>query len=285
MGATTLVPLLQIVSGMILALLAIATGVRSAVLLALLASGALILFAAVLGSDVASVAILLATGWLPVLLLVTLWQFTRSAQLTLQLSVIVAVMALFVFEWAIGDSAAYWEPMIEAVERFYQERGVASPFPAQGDEAGEFRATVARTMTSWFVVAFWFAAVMEFLLGGGLYNQLPGERPKFSRFRDVNFGQVIATLLVLVMIVAYLTGSEILYQVGVVVFAAFLLQGFAVAHWLHLEGHSPGWIVVLLYVLLLSVPVYVVIAVAVTGFLDAWFGIRRRLVKNEGLDK
>lgn len=285
LGATTLLPPLQIVSGIILAMLAIATGVRNAVLMMVLAGGVLVLIAAILGSDVISVMVLLVSGWMPVLLLVTVFQVTRSAQLTLQLSVLTAAVAVLGFGLVIGDSVAYWQPMIEAAERIYQEQGVASPFAALGEEADAARRQAASFMTAMLVVAVWLAAVLEFMLGGGLYNQLPGDRPKFARFRDINLGQVLATLFVGLLAVAFLTGIETLYQVGIVVFAAFLIQGLAVAHWLHLEGHSPGWTVVLLYVLLIALPQYVLMAVAVVGLMDAWIGIRRRFAKHEGLEK
>ena len=74
-----------------------------------------------------------------------------------------------------------------------------------------------------------------------------------------------------------------LQGIAFVLLAAFWLQGIAIGHWLHGEKlmHVSG--IIAMYVLMLLFARFVLPALAVIGYIDAWFGFRRRLAaKKEG---
>ncbi len=277
-----LLPVSQPISGIFLALVAVARGVRTATILALLAGGTLALFALIIGASPLSVVAMIAIAWLPVYLLATIWQVTRSEVLVLQLSLIIAVAALLSFHLVVGDVTLFWQPIFDAVDEAYRQAGAASPFATLQEEYAATPGSLAVTMTTAVTAAVWLAAVFEFMLGGALYNKLPGERPRFGRIRDIDFGRVLATIFVAVTVVSLLSGSTLLEEVAALMFAAFLLQGFVVAHWLHLEGHAPVWVVLIAYASVLLLWQYALMAIAVVGYLDALFRARRRLVEKKG---
>ncbi len=277
-----LLPVSQPISGIFLALVAVARGVRTATILALLAGGTLALFALIIGASPLSVVAMIAIAWLPVYLLATIWQVTRSEVLVLQLSLIIAVAALLSFHLVVGDVTLFWQPIFDAVDEAYRQAGAASPFATLQEEYAATPGSLAVTMTTAVTAAVWLAAVFEFMLGGALYNKLPGERPRFGRIRDIDFGRVLATIFVAVTVVSLLSGSTLLEEVAALMFAAFLLQGFVVTHWLHLEGHAPVWVVLIAYASVLLLWQYALMAIAVVGYLDALFRARRRLVEKKG---
>ena len=77
-------------------------------------------------------------------------------------------------------------------------------------------------------------------------------------------------------VVALLTNAAWLQNIAFVLFAVFWLQGLAIVHWLHGRGILPAFAVVMVYVLMLPLSAVIVVGLAVLGYIDAWFGLRRR---------
>jgi len=121
------------------------------------------------------------------------------------------------------------------------------------------------------------------LLGYSLYQQrlvdTDVEIVDFGRFRDLNFGRVIALTMALVSLLAFVTDTTWLQNVAFVLFVMFMMQGLAIVHWLYGAGKLPRIAVVSLYVLLPFLQVLLVMVLALIGYTDAWFAFRRRFEK------
>jgi uncharacterized protein YybS (DUF2232 family) len=63
--------------------------------------------------------------------------------------------------------------------------------------------------------------------------------------------------------------------VAFVAFMMFWLQGLAIIHWLHAERGMPVLLVILAYALLPFLNALLLMALAVVGYIDAWFEFRR----------
>ena len=83
----------------------------------------------------------------------------------------------------------------------------------------------------------------------------------------------------LASLLALVVNGVWLQNVAFVMFAMFWLQGLAIVHWLHAEEILPLGAVVAVYVLLPLLQVLVSTALAIIGYMDAWFGFRRRIKK------
>ena len=125
------------------------------------------------------------------------------------------------------------------------------------------------------VFSTWTLYSAVILLGYLLYKQLPGETSDFGKFRDLNFGRVIALIMASVSLLAVATNAMWLQNIAFLLFAVFWLQGLAVVHWLHAEGHMPIFGVIAVYALMPILHVMLVMALAVLGYTDAWFRYRR----------
>ena len=97
----------------------------------------------------------------------------------------------------------------------------------------------------------------------------------------MNFGRVIALIMALVSLLAFVSGAAWLQSVAFVIFAVFCLQGLAVVHWLHSVGKLPLLVVIMTYVLMPFLHVFLIMALAVLGYMDAWFTFRRRVAKQQ----
>ena len=269
LAVTLLLPAPQLTSGVILVLLVLAQGTRQAVIEALVAGAAVLTTSLLFGTSMAAAMTLIAGTWVPVLLLAVVLVSTRSLTLTMQASVIVAVSMMIGFYIVVPDPVAYWQPYLELMAEIARQSGL---------ELNE-ELLNAEVMTVSATLAFWMLYIVGLLLGYGLYRKLPAETSHYGWFRDLNFGRVIAFTMALVSLLAFVVEATWLQNVAFVMFVAFWIQGLALLHFMQAESMIPPGAVVAVYVLVPLLQVVMITALAVVGYMDAWFGFRRRLKK------
>ena len=269
LAVTLLLPAPQLTSGVIMVLLVLAQGMRQAVIEAMVAAAALLTVSLIFGVSVVSLLTLMAGTWVPVLVLAVAQVSARSLTLTMQMTVILTVVALTGFYVVVTDPMAFWEPYLVTMAEIALQSGL---------ELNQDLLN-AEVMTVSAALAFWMLYVAGLLLGYGLYKKLPLETADFGRFRDLSFGRVIALAMALASLLALVVDGAWLQSVAFIVFAMFWLQGLAIVHWLHAEKILPLGAVVAVYVLLPLLQVLVFSALAIIGYMDAWFDFRRRIKK------
>jgi len=272
LAVTLLLPAPQIGSGAIMVLLVLAQGMRLVVIEALVAAGALAVASLLLGMSLTSLVILMAETWVPVMLLAMLLATRRSLTLTLQVSVIVAIAALLIFQIVVPDPAAFWQPYLDLMNDIIRLNGLEL----------DTELLTADVMTVSAVLVFWMLYTGALLLGYGLYRRLPAKTEEYGRFRDLNFGRVIAFTLAVLSLLAFVIDAAMLEDIAFIIFVMFMMQGLAIVHWLHSEGILPMIAVVSVYVLMPFLQVLLIMVLALIGYTDAWISIRRRFKKSKG---
>ena len=277
LAATLLLPLLQMVSGVIMVLLVLKQGARTAVLEAAVAGVILALVALVTGSPLMQILVAALSTWLPAIMLGLVLQATRSLTLTVQVSVLVAALAVVGFYIVIDDLVAYWDPVMTVLLEWTR----ANNLQEQARLMESDPVMTANMLTMAIVLSTWMLYSVYLVFGYWLYKLIPGESGDYGRFSDLNFGRVIALIMALLSLLAFVTGAAWLQSVAFVLFAVFWLQGLAVVHWLHSVGNLPLLVVIMTYVLLPFLHVFLIMALAVLGYTDAWFTFRRRVAKQQ----
>jgi len=269
LAVTLLLPAPQLTSGVIMVLLVLARGTTLAVIEAAVAAGLLLLVALLFGVTIASIATLMMGTWVPVLLLAVMLLGSRSLTLTMQVSVIVAALALLGFYVVVPDPVAFWQPYLTMMAELVRQNNLQL----------NTELLSAEVMTVSAVLAFWMLYTVGLLLGYALYKRLPQETGTFGRFRDLNFGRVIAFTMAAASLLAFAVDVDWLQNLAFVLFVIFWMQGLAIVHWLHAEGRLPLMAVIAVYALLPFLQVLLMTALAVFGYTDAWFDLRRRIRK------
>jgi hypothetical protein len=199
--------------------------------------------------------------------------------LTLQVSVLVAVLALIVFTVQVDDASVFWQPLsaliMDTLRQSNDLQGTIVALEANPD-------LLARMMTLSVLLATWLSFVVSVMLGHSLFQQLAGNTGRYGRFCDLNFGRVIASALVLMSVLSFLSGVEFIENIAIVLFAIFWLQGLALLHWIRNESRLPTMALAAIYVSHLFLNVVVAIPLAIVGYLDAWFDLRRRIENSKG---
>ena len=269
LAVTLLLPAPQLTSGVIMVLLVLAQGARLAVIEALIAAAVLLTVSLLFGVSIVSMVALMLGTWIPVLLLAVLLLGARSLTLTMQVSVIVTVVALLGFYIVVDDPVAFWQPYLVQMTELARQNNLQL----------NTELFSAEVMTISAVLAFWMLYIIGLLLGYALYGRLPGETAAFGRFRDLNLGRVIAFTMALASVLAFLVDVTWIQNMAFVMFVMFWVQGLAIVHWLHGEGILPLAALIAVYALLPFLQVLLMTALAVFGYVDAWFGFRRRMKK------
>ena len=274
LAATISLAWLSFLSGVVLVLLILSKGVRAAATDTLFAGGLILIVGFIAQVPLATIVSGALAIWLPAMLLGTMLTATRSLTFTLQLTVIIAVAAMIGFFLLAGDPSEFWLTVLTAVIEVWREVGLNE----QADLLAAEITTIAEQMTMVAVLLTWSVHSAACVLGYKLFRQLPDETDRYGRFRDLNFGRVIALIMALASIGALLSGAVWLQNIAFVMFAIFWLQGLAIVHWLHGERLLPTFGVIAVYVLAPFLNVVLMMGLAVTGYIDAWFGFRRRRV-------
>ena len=269
LAVTLMLPAPQLTSGVILVTLVLAQGLRMAAVEAAIAAAALVALSLLLGSSLASLTTLMLGTWLPVAVLAVLLARVRSLTLTMQLLVIVTVAGLLGFYAVVEDPAAFWQPYLTTMAEIARQSNLQL----------NTELLTAEVMTVSAALAFWLLYAAGLLMGYALYRQLPRETGEFGRFRDLNFGRVLASIMALASLLAFVVDVNWLQNLAFVMFVIFWLQGLAILHWLHAGGYLPLGALVAIYILLPILQVLLVTALAILGFTDAWFGYRHRMKK------
>ena len=271
LAATISLAYLSFLSGVVLVLLILQKGPRRAVVDVVFAAGLLGVVGLIGQVPLETVIVGALSMWLPAMVLGVLLITTRSLTLTVQLSVVIAVAAMIGFYLVVDDPLAFWRNVLEMIIDVWREVGLtdqAAMLDAQID-------AVAAQMTMVAVLTSWAIHTINCVFGYLLYKALPGETAELGRFRDLNLGRVIAITMALASVVAVLSGAIWLQNVAFVMFLVFWLQGLAIVHWLYGEGHLPVFGVVAVYVLMPFLNVILLMGLAILGYVDTWFRMRR----------
>ncbi len=277
LAATLLLPLLQFVSGAFMVVLVLRQGARLAAIEGVLAATILMAVSLIVGAPVIHVLDSVLTTWVPALMLAVILQSTRSLTLTFQVSSILAVVAVLAFHLIVDDVVAFWQAPVAMLLEWARGNNLRE----QAELLTADPQATANMMLLAVVLTRWTIYSVFLLVGYMLYRQLPDESGRYGRFCDLNFGRVIAITMALTSVLAFATGVVWIQNIAVVFFAVFWLQGLAIMHWLHIDGHLPLFVVIATYLLMLVLHVFMFSALAVLGYTDAWFRFRRRAAKQQ----
>jgi hypothetical protein len=272
LAATLLLPLAPLVSGAVMALLVLGQGVAPAAFQGAAAMAILSASSLIVGAPVAQMSGLGVVAWAPAMLLALLVRSTRSLTLTLQVWAIAAMVATVGFFVVVDDPVAFWVDALAAGADWLRKQGFAN----YADFVYEARQEYAPRMTLVAVISIWSLYAIVLLLGYAVYGALPGKSGEFGRFRHLDFGRVLATMMAVASLLSLLSGAGWLRSLAFVSFAVFWLQGLALLHWLRGAGRLPLPALVVAYA---SLPVLMdswFLGLALAGYVDAWFRLRFR---------
>lgn len=262
-------PLVNLLSSAMVAMVAVARGSRTALEDAALAAGLLALLLAVSGAQWLAPALTAGLAWSAVAAAGGLAGRYGSLTPAVQLLMALVLAALLVAWLVWGNAGGLWQPVLDNLLRQLESAGT----PME-----ELPLAAMAALMSGFVAAGVLTGLLLALLLGCWLAAATGGPPAGAMFRDLALGRVLAGAGVLAGLGAAL-GLGLAAHWLLVLVAGFVFQGLAVIHWTARERDWPSlWPLGLYGPLLLVAPLAALIlgALASVGFMDNWYPLRRR---------
>jgi hypothetical protein len=269
-AGTLLLPLVNVLSGAVVAMTAATLGWRVALTDCLAGVGILVVLLALSGGPWDSAVVGALTMWAGTLLGGHLLGRTGSFDLAVQLLVAVAALVVFVASLMLPDARSYWLPILEQLIR-------TAGLPQSEGLPVDWLGRLAALMYGVIGASVLMSVLIALLLGGSMAATADrvGWRQQVLRLR---LGRVL-TVLMLVGLAAIGIGlRDAVSGVLLVLATGFVAQGLAVIHWTaDYRGWPRFWSIVIYGPLMLSPSLagLLLVGLVTTGMLDNLISLRR----------
>jgi len=265
-------PPLGILSGAVIALVALREGYYKASIVTVV----LIVTLSLLAKLVAQPASLgLLSGimqWVPVLLLALVLRVTSSWTNVMQLLLIAALTVILVVHAVVPDLPGYW---LAVLEKYVQPMLVQAGMPDL--EIDRVLPQLSRVMTGVLAVSVVVSAFLMLMLGRVMQASLYNPGGFAAEFANLRMGLWPAALTFGLILMATLFKQPMLIEAVVIALGLFFFQGLAVIHGLSRRLKWPTGILFVLYVMLILFFTPFAALLAVMGLIDAFADLRSRV--------
>lgn len=269
-AGTLLLPLVNLLSGAVVAMTAATAGWRTALTDCLAALGILVLLLALSGGPWDSAVAGALSMWAGALLGGHLLGRTGSFDLAVQVLVVLAVLAVFVLSLILPDARSYWLPILEQLIR-------SAGLPQSEGLPADWLGRLAALMYGVIGASVLMSVLIALLLGGSLAAS--GDRPAWRRqVLQLRLGRALTGLSLPGLAAIAIGLNDAGTGVLLVLATGFVAQGLAVIHWTADHRAWPRyWSVALYGPLMLSASLAGLLLVGLTaiGILDNLVGLRR----------
>lgn len=280
-----LLPLLSHISGATVALVTLRKGYGEGMVVA--GGAALILAAVGYVSTVpfpmvhAFLASTLLLVWLPVVVTGEVLRRGRDLGRALMVAAALACLAMVLLQLVVGDPAAWWRHMLDAVLTPMLEE---APVPLSEGDRVRMLEGLASVMSGFMGAMIVYVTMVNLFIGRWLQAMLFNPGGFRQEFQSLRLGRNVALVALAVMFMVTF-GGDALAAFGqnllILVVAVFAFHGLALAHAVvAMLGANRIWLVAL-YVLLLFLPLQAMMALSAAGFADSWVDFRFRLRRRQ----
>jgi hypothetical protein len=281
-----LIPLFSHVAGGAVALVTLRKGALEGLIVAAGSAAVLSAFGYLSTIDTALINIVIGTMvvliWLPALVTAQVLRATRSINLVLAVTGVIAAAAMLVFYLAVGDVVGWWKDTLQQILLPLLQH-VEIPGLTAEDQAALID-SMARVMTGVLAATAVFTIMINLFLGRWLQALLFNPGGFGEEFRSLHLGRRMGILAVTALIAASLTRGtlgNLAINAMFVIGALYTLQGLSLVHAVVKYTHAhPAWLFAL-YTLMLFLPPQAALGLSAAGFADSWMDIRRRFRKTD----
>lgn len=274
-----LFPPLGIVSGAVLALVALRLGANAAVLLTALLVIGMIILSVVFGQPASLGMVYGLVQWLPVVLLALLLRNSGSWRMVMQALLLATAAVLLLAHAGIDDLSGYWLKMLDTYLRpMLEQAGMDSQRISQD------LPQMSLIMTGVLAASLILSTMLMLLLGRAMQASLYNPAGFAAEFAELRLGIWPAALMLLLIVAAASLRLPVIGEVLMVAMVLFFFQGLAVVHGLYRKLQWPKGILVMLYVMLVLFFTPFAIMLAVMGTIDAFIDVRKRISSTTTID-
>ncbi len=233
----------------------------------------LLLSTVALGNPAPAIGLMLLL-WFPMWVLGQVLREVRSLGVAVQSALVFGLLTIVYFYLQTGDPIAEWQKVFALLADNFTEAGLY-----EAEQSQQLVNELARWMTGFFAAGYFLQLVASLLLARWwqalLYNP-GGFQQEFHQLRLSKllayFGAVLGVLSLLQLDM----GGDLLRYLTVLLMAAYLVQGLAVAHGIvKLLSLNRAWLIGVYIMLVITGP-QMLIVISMLGLADIWMNFRAR---------
>ena len=273
-----LLPPMIVFSNAAIALITLRKGWQQGVAFTLLATLTLVLISVILQQSAGSGVIAGLINWLPMVLLASALAMTKSWGKTLLLILAFSAIGVLLFHLIHPDASAYWKPMLEQMKPFLQKMQQANQTSGNiGKSLDETINNAANWMTGTFAAALAIISILSLIIARNWQARLYNPGGFGEEFRQIRIGKQASIALVVAIVIAVLSGNQLIVELIMVGIAIFLFQGLSLAHaMVKKRGMNTRWLIGL-YILMFLLPIQMIVLLATFGIIDNFADFRAKI--------
>lgn len=276
MAVVGLFPLTPLFSAAVLIQRVLRWGARDTLIVAGIAFAALAVISPLLGEDAQELLSFAAGVFAVAVFTGAMLGRLRSVTLAVQAALLIGLAVIVVLHVGTESPQMFWRGELANLQKSFEAVGI--------ENTELVIAMIGPLMHEMLVSISWFAMMLAMLLGYSLYSLLPEGGVQMGRFRDLNLGRLIAAIMVAVCVLLGLTEVRVAQGLAFLLMLAFLMQGFALLHWLVAEKGLPVIVLIMAYatILIPGLGWITLVGLSLGGYIDSWVNLRRQLATKAG---
>jgi hypothetical protein len=218
--------------------------------------------------------------WLPVLIPAAVLYRTRSLPMALEVTALLAVVAVVAVYVVLGDPAAAWVELLKQSKQAMTELGVSPSLMGGYDVTERFAAYLTGVVLALLMVNVMFSLLLARGMQAAVSNP-GGLREEFNRLR---YGRVTFFLTAAALAAAIVGHSQLAMNISIVMVAAYAVHGLAVVHGIVARARlRPIWLFWFYAIMILMMAYLTVILgiLGLIGLIDTWLDFRARVRPRE----
>ena len=272
---------LSILSGAVVALVALRQGFKSGLVVALGASLVVGTFSLLMMRSVGPALVYALLVWAPLLGLAQILRKTASWAITLDVAALLGVAAIVVIYLASGNPVLVWERALLQLVTVMEDQSPGQDFSAFREQIPLFVGWITGFLAGLFVFGMTVSMLLARWWQSVLYNP-GGFGSEFRALRASRATSVVVLGVLLLSVVSLGVISDIASDMMMVVLVVYGIFGLGLVHALvAATGRGSGWLIGVYVLAFIALP-YVVKILAALGFADSWLDLRSRLGASPG---
>jgi len=272
-----LLPPMIVFSNAAIALITLRKGWQQGVVYTLLATATLVLISLAVKQTAGSGVIAGLINWLPMVLLASILAMTNSWNKTLLLILALSAVGVLLFHLINPDAKAFWKPMLEQMKPMLKNMQTDQNV----SKLDETINNAASWMTGTFVAALAILNILSLIIARSWQARLYNPGGFGEEFRQIRIGKQASIALMVAIVIALLSGNQIIVELIMVGLAVLMFQGLSLAHAMVKQRGMNGRWLIGLYILLFLLPVQMIVLLATFGIIDNFADFRQKVANKE----
>ncbi len=198
-----------------------------------------------------------------------------SWRLTLEIITLLGVITVLIFHLVIGDVPAWW---LDTLGHYKEELSSLTGGQLSEDKIQQFLNQIAPMATGLFTTLIFFGVICQLLIARWWQATLFNPKGLAKEFVEIRMAVWLVFFYTIVLIAKFV-GLELANDLLPTLMFPFVIVGLSLLHYWARYKKEIVFLLVVVYLSLIFLPLVVLVFLALAGYVDSWYDLRKRYHK------